>query len=73
MAISIQVTVLASPETTVTEDVYKRQDQHYVDYIFSAYSGKKVPISFLKVDYTVDRPALLEALSAQDVYKRQSR
>ena len=40
-------------------------DQHYVDYIFSAYSGKKVPISFLKVDYTVDRPALLEALSAQ--------
>ena len=40
-------------------------DQHYVDYVFSAYSGKKVPISFIKVDYTVDRPALLEALSAQ--------
>lgn len=38
-------------------------DQHYVDYVFSAYSGAKVPISFLKVDYTVDQPALLETLT----------
>lgn len=38
-------------------------DQHYVDYVFSAYSGTKVPISFLKVDYTVDQPALLETLT----------
>lgn len=38
-------------------------DLHYVDYVFSAYSGAKVPISFLKVDYTVDQPALLETLT----------
>lgn len=38
-------------------------DQHYVDYVFSAYSGEKVPISFLKVDYTVDQPVLLSALT----------
>ena len=40
-------------------------DKYGVDYVFSAYSGQKVPISFLKVNYNLDQPALLKTVAAQ--------
>ena len=39
-------------------------DRHYVDYVFSAYSGDQVSLPFIKVDYAVDQPALTAALAA---------